>query len=171
MKDFAGKLPSTEEDLLKLPGIGPATTGSLQAFVFNQPVVFIETNIRSVYIHHFFKDRDDVADNELIPYIQKTVDKENPREWYYALMDYGTELKKSVGNASKKSRHYTKQSKFEGSNRQIRAKIIKELVVRPQQTKRSLIKKISDERVEQNLINLDKEGLISKEKSRYSISK
>ena len=55
---------------------------------------------------------------------------QSPREWYYALMDYGVMLKKTFPNPNRKSKHYTKQSKFEGSNRQIRGAIIKKLIVK-----------------------------------------
>ena len=89
------------------------------------PTVFIETNIRTVFIHSFFKDCNDVKDKELLPFVERSVDQENPREWYYALMDYGVFLKNKYKNPSRKSAHYIKQSKFEGSDRQLRAKILK----------------------------------------------
>ena len=80
-----GKIPKDYEELIALPGIGKATAGSLSAFAFNIPVPFIETNIRRVYIHHFFADRNDVLDVEILKLVELTLDKANPREWYYAL--------------------------------------------------------------------------------------
>ncbi|MHB8841452.1 MAG: HhH-GPD family protein [Candidatus Aquicultor sp.] len=118
---FDGKLPANIETLKTLPGIGPATASAIRAFAFNQPTVFIETNIRAVYIHFFFHDEVDVKDKELLPFIDATVDRENPREWYYALMDYGVLLKKTGGNPSRKSAHHKAQSPYEGSNRKLRA--------------------------------------------------
>lgn len=123
-----GILPSSPEILETFPGIGKATARSIVAFAFNSPTVFIETNIRTVFIYFFFQDRTDVHDKELEPLIAQTVDPVNPREWYYALMDYGVMLKKTVGNLSRKSSHYAKQSKFEGSDRQIRGKILQLLL-------------------------------------------
>ena len=125
VKDFGGKLPDDPKVLVELPGIGPATAASMCAFAYNKPTLFIETNIRAVYIHSFFPGKENVHDKEIMPLIEATVDQDNPREWYYALMDYGVMLKKTVINPSRKSKHYTKQSKFEGSDRQIRGIILK----------------------------------------------
>lgn len=129
--DYSGVLPSDPEQLDALPGIGAATAASICAFAFNRPTVFIETNIRAVFIYFFFSGKEKVHDRELLPYIEASVDQENPREWYYALMDYGVMLKKTMVNPSRKSKHYTKQSKFEGSDRQIRGIILKILTTSP----------------------------------------
>ena len=123
--EYGGVLPSDPELLQKFKGIGPATAGSISAFAFNKPTVFIETNIRSVFIHAFFKDKEKVHDKELLPLIEATVDKDNAREWYYALTDYGVMLKKTCKNPARKSAHHQVQSRFEGSDRQIRGLILK----------------------------------------------
>lgn len=126
---YKGKLPETVEELDALPGIGKGTAGSLSAFVFNKPVPFIETNIRRVFLHHFFPGKKSVHDGGILKLVEKTVDKKNPREWYYALMDYGSHLGKKVENPNRRSKHYSKQSKFEGSNRQLRGRILKATLV------------------------------------------
>ncbi len=123
--DFAGIFPEGREELLKLPGVGPYTAGALGAFAFNQPVSLIETNIRAVYIYHFFADQEKVSDKELLPLIELELLKTNPRLWYSALMDYGSFLKRTLPNPSKKSKHHTVQSKFAGSLRQARGEIIR----------------------------------------------
>lgn len=124
MNEYNGILPADPEELVKLPGIGKNTAGSVAAFAFNTPTVFIETNIRSVFIHHFFPKKSGILDSELIPLISAATPKENPREWYWALMDYGVYLKKTQPNPSRNSRHHTKQSRFLGSNRQVRGTIL-----------------------------------------------
>ncbi len=126
-----GRFPDDPQVLRELPGIGPGTAGSIAAFVHNKPVAFIETNIRRVYIHFFFKDREAVVDKEILPLVEATVDHKNSREWYYALMDYGALLAKTQVNPNRRSKHYAKQSKFEGSDRQIRGRILKELMPGP----------------------------------------
>lgn len=125
---YKGKLPDTVEELDALPGIGKGTAGSLSAFVFNKPVTFIETNIRRVFIHHFFADKKVVHDEDILKLVKKTIDKKNAREWYYALMDYGSHLGKKIENPNRKSAHYAKQSKFEGSDRQLRGELLREIL-------------------------------------------
>lgn len=129
-KDYNGRLPADETLLRLLPGVGCYTARAVLAFAFNKPVVFIETNIRTVYIHHFFADGIAVDDKQLLPIIEMTLDIGNPRQWYYALMDYGSVLKKMVGNLNVRSKHYAKQSRFQGSDRQIRGKILEFLLAR-----------------------------------------
>ncbi len=127
IRTFGGEVPSTAKELLSLPGIGPYTAAAIQAFAFNQPVVVIETNIRTVYIFHFFHESHNVDDSELLPLIEATYDTKNPRRWYSALMDYGTYLKTVQSNPTRQSKTYSKQSKLVGSNREVRGKILKAL--------------------------------------------
>jgi len=168
-RDRHGKLPRLREELVTLPGIGPATAGALRAYVWNEPDVFIETNIRTVYIYHFFNEAVDVRDADLMPIIENTLDKNNPRGWYYALMDYGTDLKTRVGNSSRTSRHYTKQSPFIGSNRAVRSRILTLLLAKPYQTTAALKKQIADQRTEANVATLEREGMIARKKTRYFV--
>ena len=89
-----GEFPHDEAGLLALPGVGKNTAGAIRAYAYNQPAVFIETNVRAVYIHHFFADSDTVDDKDIRELLEETVDREYPRDFYWALMDYGTRLKK-----------------------------------------------------------------------------
>ena len=127
-EDHRGKVPKSPEELLPLPGIGAYTAGAIACFAYNYPGIFIETNIRSAVIHFFFQDREGVKDAELIPILEASLDRENPRKWYWALMDYGAALKKVTRNPSRKSAHYTKQPPFAGSFRQRRGAVIKSLL-------------------------------------------
>ncbi|NMC35768.1 A/G-specific adenine glycosylase [Candidatus Beckwithbacteria bacterium] len=131
IKKYHGQVPSTQKTLVSLPGIGRYTAAAIQAFAFNQASMVIETNIRTVFIYHFFPKQKQVSDQEIITLINQTVDKKNPREWYWALMDYGAIMKSLIGNSSQQSKHYTKQSKFVGSNRQIRGQIVRLLIANP----------------------------------------
>ena len=129
-EELGGVFPATPADLEKLPGIGKATSCSISAFAYNVPVVFIETNIRRVFIHFFFRGREAVDDSEIFPLVEVMLPAKRSREWYLALMDLGTEMKRSVGNPNRKSRQYVKQSKFEGSRRQVRGAVLKEMLKR-----------------------------------------
>jgi A/G-specific adenine glycosylase len=127
VEEYNSQLPQEPKVLVKFPQIGPNTAASICAFAFNKPVAFIETNIRTVFTHEFFPGKSNISDQELFPLIEATTDQENPREWYYALMDYGNHLKKSLKNINAASRHYSKQSNFKGSKREIRGFIIRQL--------------------------------------------
>jgi len=111
-----------------LPGVGPYTAGAVLAFAFNKPAVIIETNIRRVYLHHYFPGRRDISDRQLLPIIERTLDQKRPRQWYWALMDYGAYLATQIENPNRRSRHYSKQSTFEGSNRQLRGRVLRALL-------------------------------------------
>jgi len=128
INDFNGELPNSLETLKSFPQIGHNTASSIMTFAFNKPMTFIETNIRRVYIYFFFLNRSKVNDKEIMTIVKKTIDKNNPREWYYALMDYGVMLKKTHPELNKKSAHYRKQAPFKGSTRQVRGELLKLLI-------------------------------------------
>ncbi|MBN1321623.1 MAG: A/G-specific adenine glycosylase [Thermoleophilia bacterium] len=126
--DHRGVVPGSPAALRALPGIGPATAAAVCVFAYHQPLVFIETNIRSAYIHFFFRECVSVPDHAILPLIELTLDRERPRDWYYALMDYGAYIKRNHPNPSRRSRHHTVQTPFEGSHRQLRAEILRLLL-------------------------------------------
>ena len=166
----AGKFPNTVEGLLTLPGIGPYTASAIATFSYNQPVTVIETNIRTVFIHHFFTDQTAVPDSDLLPLIEESVYQENPRLWYAALMDYGSVLKRLLPNPTRKSKTYKKQSKFIGSVRQTRGEILRVLSAVDSIAKSDLLKQLESKQenhlkaleqlLSENLI-LDDSGEIS----------
>ncbi|MFC1561739.1 winged helix-turn-helix transcriptional regulator [candidate division KSB1 bacterium] len=169
---YGGKLPQEIEQLKELPGIGYATACEITAFAFNKPCVFIETNIRSLYIHIFFPEREKVSDREILPLIERTLDHENPREWYYALMDFGVFVKKEFGNSGRKSSHYKKQGQFKGSNREIRGLILKTLMRKSGLKPRDIAGATGKdaEKIRQNLEALCREGLVRESDSLYRIA-
>jgi A/G-specific adenine glycosylase len=171
MAEHKGRLPSDPAELVKLPGIGPYTAGAVAAFAFNRPVVFLDTNIRRVFIHECFANRGEVRDDELLPLIERAMDAENPRRWYNALMDYGTMLKREEGNANLRSAHYVRQSPFENSNRQVRGAILKVLVEHSPSTAERIIAEtgMDAERVRSNLAQMEKEGFLRRTGKRYAV--
>ena len=121
--------PRSYSELVTLPGIGPYTAGALCVFAYNQPVPIIETNIRTVYLHHFFPGKVDVTDRDVLSVVEKTLYTRNPREWFWALMDYGTFLKREKGiRNNMQSAHHTTQTPFEGSRRQVRGAVVRHLL-------------------------------------------
>jgi len=164
-EEWDGELRCDEEALISLPGIGSSTARAILTYVFNQRAPFIETNVRSVYIRHFFNSAEKVSDEEIMNLLEQTIESENPREFFWALMDYGTHLKKLYGNLSRRSKHYSKQSKFEGSLRQVRARIVKilahldEEVILSREDLYGLVN-VHDGRFENALLSLINEGMI-----------
>jgi A/G-specific adenine glycosylase len=170
--EYGGELPNCVETLQTLPGIGPATAGAICAFAFNQPTVFIETNIRRVFIHFFFPNRNGVKDKEILPLVERTLDIRSPRRWYHALMDYGAMLKKEEHNPNRRSAHYTRQAPFQGSNREIRGLILKILLDKPDLTEGELIRSVdkSPERVRPIITQLTNEGFLVRQGGLLRIS-
>ena len=169
--ELGGAFPKTRDGLKELPGIGVYTSAAVNVFAYNQPCVFIETNIRAVYIHTFFQDSADVSDAQLEPYIKSTLSKRNPCRWYNALMDYGVYIKKRYSNPARKSKHHTKQSRFEGSDRQIRGMIIKILGNIDTIKTQELVDQIDREptRVHAIIDQLVQEGMVKLQRSRLSL--
>ena len=172
--EHAGRVPKTYRDLRALPGVGPYTAGAIMAFALNEPVGLIETNVRTVYLHHCFADREQVSDRELMPLIERTLDREHPREWYYALMDYGSYLKRTRANPSRRSQHHTTQSPFAGSGRQLRGAIVRALAATPGSLTLAALRaaapaEFSSAQVRAQLDALVREGLVVRDARRYRL--
>lgn len=154
-QEYDGAFPRSVKELVALPGIGPATAQGIRSFAFDLPGVYLETNVRTVVLHHLFPDVSEVPDKELTPIVETTCPaavctdeadeatvrlqlagrfadpqdaRDTPRAWYYAMLDYGAYLKKTVPNPSRRAKAYTRQSKFEGSRRQKRAEAVRMLL-------------------------------------------
>ncbi len=200
-KSENGSTSWNKESLMALPGLGPNTAGSILAFAFNIPQAFIETNIRTVFIHFFFpetragtsaKNKKKIDDKQILPLVEASLrgsgsgsNSQKAREWFYALMDYGVHLKKTGENPSRRSLHHVKQSPFKGSNRELRAKILADIVASPQSLS-TLIKKMKkgissmdlnnyisitsiDEKIAKNISDLEREGFIIRKNNVYHI--
>lgn len=166
----SGAFPESENGLIALPGVGQNTAGAIMAYAFNQPSIFIETNVRAVYIHHFFAEQDRVDDNDIRTLLKQTLDRENPRSFYWSLMDYGSWLKKQ-GVKPSRSRHYKKQLPLKGSVREVRGQILR-VLSRGDMTRVQLQKQIrADHRFELALAGLLRDGLVSKKKGILHLTK
>jgi len=166
-----GRMPRTREALQSLPGVGPYTAGAVAAFAYNEDVLIIETNIRTVITHHLFEDRETVSDSEVLEALQKVTPLGDARTWYWALMDYGSFLKKSGIRINAKSAGYTKQAAFTGSNRQMRGALLRTLLEKPhtlQEIYRQFALEQRPQLIEQ-LRALMKEGLIEKHGRHYTL--
>lgn len=157
-----GRLPRTVDEMAKLPGVGKATAAAVLVYAYGIPVAFIETNVRRVFLHFFFPGEEGIPDSRILPLVNETMDRENPRDWFYALMDYGTMLAKREGNANRRSRHYKRQSRFEGSLRQMRGMVLEAMLKLSNATARQIAAAVGtdDDRLPDALSQLVAEGFL-----------
>jgi len=160
VQEYDGIFPDTMEKVRTLSGVGPNTAGAIMVYAYNQSVVFVETNIRTVYFYHFFQDDESVDDKQIIQLLEQTIDREHSREFYWSLMDYGAVLKREGAGRIRQSRHYKKQSPLSGSVREVRGWIIKYLTTNDV-TEPVLRQKLNaDERFTPALEGLKRDGLV-----------
>ncbi|MES2134943.1 MAG: A/G-specific adenine glycosylase [Patescibacteria group bacterium] len=164
-----GTVPLLYNELIQLPGVGDYTAKAVRVFAWNKPEVMIETNIRSVFIHHFFPNKVGVGDENLHPYMGEVLDTNNPREWYSALMDYGSYLKKTLPNPSRKSVHHVAQKPFKGSDREIRGALLRLLSKKSSSVEDLYELPFQRLRIDTQIKALVKEGFIRSRGSRYML--
>ena len=175
VRGYGGRVPKAAIVLRKIPGVGPYTASAVRIFAFNEPDVLIETNVRTVYIHHFFVDtskpigrhklmrgQNTIHDDDILLLAKQVAEGQDPRTWHWALMDYGVHIKKLHGNPARRSAHYTRQSQFEGSLRQVRGEILRRLTNGKNE--------IKGKKWEKALAGLEKDGLIKNEKGKWRIA-
>lgn len=178
----AGVVPSDEKALLALPGVGPATAAGVRAFAFGEPGRYLETNVRTALIHDFFADTETVRDRELLPILDaalaaalagtRTREPVTPRTWYYALMDYGAHLKATRPNPSRRSAHHTRQSRFEGSHRQKRARALRAVMASPGITIEALAEEIAADLATADRVagELEREGFLTRSGAGFRVA-
>lgn len=166
-----GGFPDNEQDLLELPGVGKNTAGAILAYGFNQPAIFVETNIRTVYFHHFFEDDDSVDDKQVIEKLGETLDREHPRDFYWALMDYGSFLKRNSFSRLTQGKNYKKQPALKGSLREVRGQIIAYLTQSDTPFNELKIALNADERFDPAVRGLIHDGLVDQTGSLLHLTK
>ncbi len=175
IEKYRGELPTDLALLQELPGIGPYTARAVSIFSWNRPIICIETNIRRVFIHHFFPEAEIVSDEEIIPLLEAALPVKKAREWHWALMDYGALLRSThqgkLNNPNQRSKHYSIQPKFEGSLRQLRGAILKNLAQGPK-TASQMVQELrrKEEPVKNVLLALEKEGFIAYKSNTYHLA-
>lgn len=160
VNDFDGRFPDTKDELLRLPGVGPNTAGAILNYAYDTAEPFIETNVRTVYFHHFYPDGEVVSDTELVSLVARTIDQQHPCEFYWALMDYGSWLKRQGAGRLRQSSHYKKQSPLKGSVREVRGQIIRTLTKGDVEIDELQQLYVDDERFETALAGLIRDGLV-----------
>ncbi|MGK0209139.1 MAG: A/G-specific adenine glycosylase [Patescibacteria group bacterium] len=156
-KKYKGKLPKGREALLELPGIGPYISAAVMAFAHNQLSPVVDTNIRRILIDEFNLPHE-TKEKDLEELALMVTPEGKAREWNNALMDYGR-LHKTARKT--KISPITKQSKFEGSTRQVRSNIVKSLLEKEPQIKELLKKKFPHPEFDKIVDKMLKEEIIT----------
>jgi A/G-specific adenine glycosylase len=172
-EEWGWTLPNDEATLRALPGVGKATSAALLAFAFDQRSIYLETNVRRVILHCFFSDQEGVRDRQVEEVLARLIaEEEDPKSWYYGLLDYGVLLKTLVPNPNRRSAHYTRQSAFENSNRQIRGMLIHLLTESGRSSEERIIEmlcRFEADRITGCLAQLSEEGFVEERGGVYGI--
>ena len=169
VREYKGIVPRDTETLESLPGIGPYTAGAIRAFAFDEPGIFLETNIRAVYLHFFFGGSVKVSDKELLLRVAETLPRRSIRTWYNALMDYGAMLKRTKKSFCDQSIHYTKQTRFRGSRRELRGEIIRQASKKKNISPKDFKIRNSEERIQSVFSDLVREGFLKQKSNTYTL--
>lgn len=169
-REYGGVLPSTAEEIQKLPGVGKNTAGAIVAYAYNLPSYFIETNVRTVYIHHFFASEEVVDDAAIYERLKATLPVEDVRTFYWALMDYGAWLKARGIKYNPRSKHYRKQTPLSGSVRQLRGELLRSLLDRPVNFSQLKNRYANDPRFTSAVEGLQRDGLIERKQGFVSLT-
>jgi len=84
---FDGRLPSTYDGLLSLPGIGPYTAAAVASIAFGQAVACVDGNIRRVMARHTAQQ--DPPTKAVQGWANSALSDERPGDWNQALMELG----------------------------------------------------------------------------------
>ena len=124
VEHHGGQVPGDPAVLSTLPGIGPYTSRSIPVFADNLDVAAIDTNIRRILIHELGLP-EAIKPSELGRIAEEVLPRGRSRDWHNALMDYG-----ALELTSRKSgiAPLTRQSRFEGSRRWYRGRLLRELL-------------------------------------------
>lgn len=165
----ADEFPRTLSGLMALPGVGRNTAGAIMNYAFEQPVAFVETNVRTALIEHFYPDGEIVNEADFLALAELIWDNEHPRAWAWAVMDYGAHLKSQGRGRLTQVKTYKKQSPLRGSLREMRGRIIAALsqAALPDAELREQV--VADERFAPALEGLIKDGLIARAAGVWSL--
>lgn len=172
MERHKGRLPRSVQELQALPGVGSYTARAIAAFAYNQDVMLVETNIRTAIIHHFYAEDDQISDVAVEGVLQRMLPEGSARDWYAALMDYGSHLKRSGVRLNAKSKGYTRQKAFKGSLRELRGGVLRMLVdgALSKQKLMGGVSTVQKEEMRKVLASLEQEGFIERRGSHFALA-
>jgi A/G-specific adenine glycosylase len=92
-RDYAGAFPQSEEELRRLPGIGPYTAAAISAIAFDRPATVVDGNVERVVARLFAIDTPlPLAKKELHAAAACLTPTTRPGDFAQAMMDLGAML-------------------------------------------------------------------------------
>lgn len=178
VRDHGGRVPSTPEALIPLPGVGSYTAAAVSSIAFGVPVPALDTNMSRVVARvGLGAQAHEVSRTDLRNAAAAWIDRQDPGSWNQALMDLGREVCRPIPRCQacplneactfrargvEGERSPRRQPPFSGSLRQVRGAVIRALQDRPSASMAALAK-ASDEsidRVAEAVGALERDGLV-----------
>ncbi|HVQ00922.1 MAG TPA: Fe-S cluster assembly protein HesB [Candidatus Thermoplasmatota archaeon] len=162
--DYQGDVVQAMRQYQEIPGVGRYTSQAVLIFATNADLVTVDTNIRRIFIHEFGLPKD-ISERNLWDLALRCLPTGRSRDWHNALMDYGALHDTALTTGVKPK---TRQGRFEGSNRQLRAQVIR-LLLQQDRSFTELQKRLDVPKVKLQhiLATLIEEDFISRKKNRY----
>jgi len=93
VENYAGTLPDSRKEILKLKGIGPYTASAILSIVYNKPEAVVDGNVMRV-LARYFGITDDIRSNRTKKEVQEQADelisRKRPGDFNQALMELGS---------------------------------------------------------------------------------
>lgn len=180
VRDQGGAVPSEPAALQELPGIGSYTAAAVASIAFDVPVAAVDTNVRRIVARVAFgTEADEVAASDLAAVAHRWLDPRAPGTWNQALMDLGREVCRPArprcgecplargcrfrANGAVPRAARRRQQPFEGSMRQTRGAVVRELGAAPSHTLAALVQITGSpiDRVTEAVRGLAADGIVS----------
>ena len=130
VKKYKSKLPNSLSEVKKLPGVGDYTANALLGFIYNQPTIAIDGNVKRVFSRYLNKDDSKINFEKLILINKKSLFSTNRNsDFVEALMEFGAVIcrpkdPKCSQCCLNKSCRYLKSSKKIKTNKRKKTKIV-----------------------------------------------
>jgi len=177
VREHDGVVPRDPSVLERLPGIGPYTAAAVASLAFGAAVPALDVNVRRV-VGRVVLGRDDARADAVREAAERWIDRASPAEWNQALMDVGREhcrprprcegcpLARACrfrAQGAQPGPPLRRQSRYEGSMRQLRGSILRVLRERERATLTALAhsSRRSREEVRVAVQGLHEEGMVS----------
>lgn len=91
--EYSGEFPKTEQELLKLPGIGPYTAAAINAIAFNNPSTVVDGNVERIISRiHEVQTPLPEAKKEIKHLAEQLTPQKRCRDYASAIMDLGATI-------------------------------------------------------------------------------